>query len=270
MFPFQNPVQKPTSAGRPIAEVKYEQPQPQSRPISRTKPARPQNKLEKSGSTSKVQQPVVLSTVSMQNNNKAENKEDSVDKSLDLSGKKVGGRVIEKEPAVPSNGIKIERSKTVLTGRDVRRAKHSDSTPSSRVSSETKLPDRPEIANRNVKALANNKVDRPNNSAHSNKEMSKMKVGDVTNAVAERQSLENTGHPERTYKVTGSPEKMRHRDVKQRQGNKDANLPKPSLPSQKYLEGGVHLDLQQNGRSTSSPRMPSDSDWLTQVKRYIV
>lgn len=103
---------------------------------SKTRNPRPLNRIERSNVSSRPQ-PVAISTVSMQNSSKAQSpagKTDNAenDKKLMENDKKVvdngkkNGKA-DKDLPVISSGLKIERSKTTLSGRENRRGRYTNS-----------------------------------------------------------------------------------------------------------------------------------------------
>lgn len=138
---LQSPVSRSTpspSSGKPIAEVKYEAPKSIPKPRTPRTVTRP----ERSTPSSKPQ-PFSLSMVSMQNSqNKSENStsENKVFET-NVSGKKITGKTEKDLPAV-SSGLKIERSKTTVNGRDLRKGKYIGA---SRQDSENKVPDKQDV-----------------------------------------------------------------------------------------------------------------------------
>lgn len=261
------------SAGKPVAEVRYEAPL-----VSKPKTPRSLNKVERPSHSASVQQRVALSTVSMQNNNK-DNSEDNKTDSL-TAGKKLS---VKNEMPAPRNNMKIERSRTTISGRDWNKkgkysnvAQHRNENEARQTSKSHDLSDqvkkdrsRPNTNDRDpVSASVPNRKAKIVDETINNKQ-------DLQIISKDRDSLKLTSantFRERSSRGHSSFDPTRGRD--ERKGFRD--LPKPAPPSQKYLEGQPMQGLETppwGHRSMLSPKSSKeslDSEWLTQVKRYDV
>ncbi|KAL4219247.1 hypothetical protein ACF0H5_021829 [Mactra antiquata] len=252
--------------GKPVAEVKFEAPAPRI-PSSKTRMPRTLNKIERNTVTSRPQ-PVAISTVSMQNSSKTEhygkNSEiNETDKKVIENGKKKP----EKDLPVLSNSLKVERSRTTFSGRENRRGKFTSSPSNSYVSntSQNVKPDNDLEKGETLNKISPEKIRPITNDRES---------GSVNVSRRSRVSEENIlmSSREKDKGITKEPRERSSRGQSSRtKAVKDANLPKPAPPSQKYLEGTAQVDVPWGHRTIPSPRSSKDaafmdSDWLTQVK----
>lgn len=267
----------PSPAGKPIAELRYEA------PVTKVKTPRGINKVERPSHSASVQQRVALSTVSMQNNNKTENSGES--KIPDSNPKKVGNKN-ERDFAV-GNHLKMERSRTTISGRDWRKGKYSNNAQHKNDTETKTLSKSHDILEqvRKERSRPNTNDKDPNipNLLQQNRDSRKTKIVDETNN--SKQELQIISKDRDSLKLTsasnfreksskgqgrGSLDLTKNRD--ERKAFRDANLPKPSLPSQKYLEGQAVQSPESWGqRSMISPKSSKESletEWLAQVKRY--
>lgn len=268
------------SDGKPIAELKFENHAP-----SKPKTPRSLGKLDRPSHSASVQQRVVLSTVSMQNNNKNNGAGDN--KTETTVAPRKSGIYKDKDSPNLSNNLKMERSRTTISGRDLRKGKYSNITQQrSEVESRSqpKGHDMTDGARKERSRPGTNDREQPVGTvAHRDYRKTKM-VDETVNkqevqiVSKDRDSLKltsaNTFRDRSSFKGHSPFEYTRSREAQK--SFKDANLPKPALPSQKYLEGqmGHSLESSPLGQRSSilSPKSSKeslDSDWLTQVKRYV-
>ncbi|XP_053381266.1 uncharacterized protein LOC123564877 isoform X2 [Mercenaria mercenaria] len=270
-----NPVTQSTtnpstgSTGKPVAEVKYEP----HKSIPKPKTPRTMTHPERTIPSAKPR-PVALSTVSMQNNSKHSESPVANPKPVDASvtGKKVGGKTDKDLPSINS-GLKIERSKTTINVRELGKGKYSSA---SKTGNENRLQDRADrerpgslkYTSEKSKAIIN---DRDTNGVTVGRDnrTSKLTENSVNSYSREKDRHLTNDTRERSSKVRGSSDRIRNKDAQK--GSKEANLPKPAPPSQKYLEGHVHSESPWGQRTIPSPRSSKDgammdSVWLSQVK----
>ncbi|XP_052789391.1 uncharacterized protein LOC128223937 isoform X3 [Mya arenaria] len=271
--PLPSPVQKSPAlestpsprVQRPVAEIKMESPPPKPKtPRATTRPER--------GSTSAGIQPrAVLSTVSMQNNNKQENNGES---GKPMEATVSGTKIVSKNAPIQNNLGKMERSKTTMNGgREYRKGKYSGSVQNrgerndSDVKGSMELPE----ASRTRERSRPNTNDREHNtmSVSSNRK-SKQEVEHYSSNTC---TVHDTDRVEKDKFCFTTPDISRERSSKVKghgvsrtsadrsKGSKDAVLPKPLPPSQQYL-----MDAGNTYGDKSSPQSKAESDWLSQVK----
>jgi len=277
----QVPATSPTN--RPVAELKYEHGNKSKQQRTITKPERPSH-------SASVQPRVALSTVSMQNN---KNENSSESKPPDTSGAGVKKAAVKNDPAGLSNSLKMERSRTTISGREWRKGKYSnnaqhrneaENTNTNKLSASTKGHDLLDQV-RKERSRPNTNDKDPVFVPTGPRESRRTKVVDETGNI--KQEVQIISKDRDSLKLTSATSNFRERSSNKGQSSpfdltrsrderkafKDANLPKPSLPSQRYLEGQVtpNSDSPWGSRSLLSPKSSKeslDSEWLAQVKRY--
>jgi len=197
--------------------------------------------------------PVAMSRVSMQN------KDDS-GKTVDhVESVKKQGRVDRDS----TSGHKLERSRTTVSGRDNRRQKPQNTRSGGG--------DVSDLVGSNVsqnRPIVNDRV------GVESRESSRMQLADKdmnrVNGNAAH-TMESEGHKvagERSHRTrTSQDRKSKDSSIR---AIKEPSLPKPSPPSQKYLEGQVATQPESPWGQRLTPRSQDsrESDWLNQVKRY--
>lgn len=254
------------SSSKPIAEVKYEAPKSVPKPKTPRTVTRPERTIPISKS-----QPVAISTVSMQNNKSENNSNDNKIQETNVNGKKMAVKSDKDLPALNS-GLKIERSKTTASIREFRKGKYPGAP---KTESENKLPDKQESERpdsfkysfEKTKAKIN---DRETSAVTISKDSGAGISRLTENSAKDRDRQLPHNRREKSSNVHRLHDRARTKDAQK--GTKDANLPKPAPPSQRYLEGAVHSESPWSQRTAPSPRSSkdggslTDSDWLTQVK----
>ena len=261
-FQTPTPSVNESDRGKPVAEVKPEMLRPVSKSRQRQDRTQPRQ----------APQPLVLSNVSMQNSKTDEKSEDGSIKNseIDSNGKK-------KSKGADINGIKMERTKTNVT----KKTKYSGGK-------DTQSGDKRTIDQRPVLHKDNTLLIKEHTSSIPNKNMVKL-VEDsikqdfiISSSVLDNQTASNleVSKSHRTHNASDKERGRGHHITKA----KDKLLPKPSPPSQQYLEG-AYSSISVGSREPAwshrsvgpaSPLSskdggalsePPDLDWLNTVKR---
>ncbi|XP_060595884.1 uncharacterized protein LOC132749955 isoform X2 [Ruditapes philippinarum] len=264
-----SPVSRSTpspSIGKPVAEVKFEVNKPM--PVPKPKTPRTVVRPERSIPSSKPK-PVALSTVSMQNKNAENTTNGSKTLEANVTGKKIDSKP-EKDLPFLNNSYKMERSRTTVNSQDLRKGKSS----AFRVDNENRLSDK---TDRDRPDSYKYDLEKPKPIINDKEGISVTRDGrnlrlsdDNINSNSRDSRLLTNGSRERSSHVRGSTGRHRNKDAQK--GAKEAALPKPAPPSQKYLEGYTQNESPWGSRTVPSPRSSKDgnmmdSDWLSQVKR---
>ena len=270
-IPFQTPTPSLSESerGKPIAEVKPEQ----LRPVSKSRMAFTVNRPERT-QAKQPPQPIVLSQVSMQNSKTDEKSEDGSVKNSETDSNE---KKKSKSDSSGINGIKVERSKSNLSGIN-KKTKYSGVK-------DTHSGDKRAIDQRPTLHKENSML-KDHSSSIPNRNMGRLVEDSLKQEliISSGDSLKvidyNGVEVSKSHRTRNSSGKERHRghhrDITK---IKDKVLPKPSLPSQQYLEGMVP----KHGEPAWSQRVaiPSplsskdggllsesnDLDWLNTVKR---
>lgn len=266
---FQTPTPSLTDSERlkPVAEVR-----PEPRPLSKSRTLHPLNRQERS-QPKQPPQPMVLSQVSMQNKTDEKSEDGSVKNSdIDSSGKKH----LKNIDSSGHNMLKMERTKTNLTG----------------IPKKTKYSGGKDTQGMDKKAIGP-ALHRENTSSIPNKNLVKSVEESLkqdfiisssdSHKVSDNQNIsKDISKSQKGHNVSDRDKSRGHqKDIR---SAKDRILPKPSPPSQQYLEG-AHSSLagsSRYGEPMWSQKMApsplsskdggtlsdtSDLDWLNTVKR---